>query len=76
MLAAIMVFPALVTGSIVEEKSLSNTEIMELLRMPQADSPADAEMPAIQEAAPVDSEELDPLKAMQESMENSPKTTP
>jgi hypothetical protein len=75
MLAAIMIFPSLVTGGIVKEESLSNKEVMELLRMPDetyAPAPADAEMPASEEA-PASNEEVDPMKAMLESMENKAK---
>ncbi len=78
MVAAIMIYPSLVTGGIVKEKSLSNTEIMDLLNAPTADepAPADAGMPSSEEAAPAGTEEVDPMKAMQESMEQAPKKTP
>jgi TRAP-type mannitol/chloroaromatic compound transport system permease large subunit len=38
MLAAIMIFPMLVTGNMAVEKGLSNAEVMQLLQMPAAES--------------------------------------
>jgi TRAP-type mannitol/chloroaromatic compound transport system permease large subunit len=83
MVAAIMAFPGLVTGSIVKEKSLSNEEVMELLNVPNAEEPAPPEpqMPADEQAAPASSqapagEDADPMKAMQESLKKGQKTSP
>jgi TRAP-type mannitol/chloroaromatic compound transport system permease large subunit len=63
MIATIMIYPSLVTGSIVKEQALSNSEIMELLRMPVE----------TYEPAPASNEEIDPMKALLESMKNKAK---
>ena len=68
MVTAVISFPALVTGGLVKEESLSSTEIMDLLNMPE---PAEAE-PATIEVPGSESEgkteEIDPMKAMQDEM--------
>jgi TRAP-type mannitol/chloroaromatic compound transport system permease large subunit len=67
MVAAVISFPALVTGGLVKQESLSSTEIMDLLNMPEpAESePATIEVPGENESK---SEEIDPMKAMQDAM--------
>ncbi len=80
MVASIMIYPSLVTGSIVKEKSLSNSEIMDILRMPEPEPvPVEPEMPG-SEAAPAENEAeapaaeaIDPMKAMQEALARSAK---
>jgi TRAP-type mannitol/chloroaromatic compound transport system permease large subunit len=80
MLAAIMIFPALVTGGIVKEDRLSSTEVMRLLQTPASedpyglDAPSEAETPATDGSVTSDadaaaSKKIDPMKAMMESME-------
>jgi hypothetical protein len=71
MVAAIMIYPSMVTGGIVKEEGLSNSEVMELLRMPEPEAMPAPEVPGA-EPAPA-TEETDPLKAMQESMEKGAK---
>ncbi len=68
MVAAVISFPALVTGGLVKEESLSNTEIMDLLNMPEPAEvePATIEMPGSEGEGKT--EEIDPMKAMQDEM--------
>ena len=80
MVASIMIYPSLVTGGIVKEKSLSNAEIMELMRAPEAEPAyADPELPGSEEAPAEDytgappSAENDPMKAMQEALKRGAK---
>jgi len=72
MVAAIMIYPALVTGGMVKEERLSNQEVMDLLRMPAETYAPEAETPSGSEA-PASGEEVDPMKALLESMQNKPK---
>ena len=72
MVAAVISFPALVTGGLVKQESLSNTEIMDLLNTPE---PAASEAPTVEVPAS-ESEEIDPMKAMQDELNkgaNAPK---
>ena len=78
MVAAIMAFPGLVTGSIVKEQGLSDEEVMRQLQLPEPEAPAapDAEQTMPEPGAAPAGEDTDPMKAMQESMEKGEKKTP
>ncbi len=66
MIAAIMLFPNLVTGGIEKVDKLTPEQVMQQLAMPPAtDEPADA--------APAESKEEDPMKALLEAMDKANK---
>ena len=84
MVAAIMLVPSLVTGSIVKEKGLSDAEVMQQLEMPQADSVADDPLKETidgdkaegADGAPAKEDEDDPMKALLEANEKDQKKKP
>jgi TRAP-type mannitol/chloroaromatic compound transport system permease large subunit len=80
MVAAIMIYPTLVTGSFSKEKKLSNAAVMELLQngfeqAPEAEPgmPADANSPQGDAPAQDANGDIDPMKAMIEAMDKAAK---
>jgi TRAP-type mannitol/chloroaromatic compound transport system permease large subunit len=67
MVAAVMLFPDLVTGGIEKVETLNSDQIMEQLQMPATDEPAaDAPAEAAPGTEPAKTDEVDPMKAMQD----------
>jgi hypothetical protein len=67
MLVAVMVFPDMVTGGIEKVETLNSDQIMEQLQMPATEEPAaDAPAEAAPGTDPAKTDEVDPMKAMQD----------
>ena len=79
MVAAIMIFPSLVTGGIEKTESLNKDQIMEQLQIPKTDEEIKQEAEeakasaAGEEAKPAESKEDDPMKALLEANEKDKK---
>jgi TRAP-type mannitol/chloroaromatic compound transport system permease large subunit len=79
MVAAIMIFPSLVTGGIEKVETLNKDQIMEQLMMPKSEEDIkqeaeDAKASAAgAEAKPADGKEEDPMKALMEANEKDQK---
>ncbi len=72
MIAAIMLFPNLVTGGIEKTEKLTAEQVMEQLAMPPADDEPAAD-PATEPASGESKEEEDPMKALLEATEKQNK---
>ena len=79
MVAAIMIFPSLVTGGIEKTETLNNDQVMEQLLMPKSDEEIKQEAEEAKaaeagaEAKPADGKEEDPMKAILEANEKDKK---
>lgn len=77
MVAVIIAFPGLVSDNLVKSEGLSDSEVMEQLQMPADDPYATPEMPGADEPeAPASeegaaSEEEDPMKALEQAVEEA-----
>lgn len=85
MVAAVMIFPSLVTGGIEKVEKLNADQVMEQLQMPTSDEPQDptkgmegADKPADASSAAgaQESKEDDPMKALLEAAEKDAKKKP